>query len=102
MITNTLAPSCTLFHLHRKDNGRFILLGYSLDLTGREYQILNYIFESYPTPLRPDEIVAAISGLTSNSLAVFINLINKKAIAIGGRKLVISKHKVGYILNEYM
>ena len=102
MTTTTLAPSRTIFHLRRNDNGRFILLGYSLNLTHREHQILSYIFENHQTPIPCDDITKAVGGMSLNNLTVFINMINKKAHAIGGRKLILCHRGVGYYLNEYM
>jgi len=102
MTDETTAPERTVFYLHRDSRGRFILLGYYLDLTSREYDILNFIFESHPAPCQRRDIAAAVEGLSSDSVAVFVNLINKKSHAIGGRKLILSRRGAGYYLNEFM
>ena len=102
MTAETISPERSVFYLHRDSRGRFILLGYFLDLTPREYDILNLIFEAHPTPCRRDDIAAAVEGLSPGSVAVFVNLINKKSHAIGGRKLILSRRGAGYYLNEFM
>ena len=102
MTAETISPERSVFYLHRDSRGRFILLGYFLDLTPREYDILNFIFEAHPTPCRRDDIAAAVEGLSPDSVSVFVNLINKKSHAIGGRKLILSRRGAGYYVNEFM
>lgn len=102
MTTEKLSPERTVLYLHRDTRGRFLLIGYYLNLTPREYDILNFIFEAHPTPCRRDDIAAAVEGLSPDSVAVFVNLINKKSHAIGGRKLILSCRGAGYYLNEFM
>jgi len=94
--------SRTIRYLHLDAHGRFILLGYYLELTHREYEILKFIFDSYPSPRRRDEIAETIDGLSPNGVAVFVNLINRKSRAIGGRRLILCQRGAGYYLNEYM
>ena len=102
-MTDTTAYTLkSIKHLRRDERGRFILVGYFLDLTPREYEILNLICESYPTPLRREDIVNSFNNLSSDSVTVFINTINKKSHIIGGRRLVICHRGKGYTLNEYM
>ena len=102
MTAETISPERSVFYLHRDWRGRFLLLGHYLDLTPREYDILNYIFDSHPTPCRQEDIAKAVDGLSPDSVAVFVNLINKKSHAIGGRKLILSRRGAGYYLNEFM
>ena len=101
MTTQDCLSERTVFYLHRDGRGRFLLLGYYLDLTPREYGILNFIFDSHPTPCRREDIAAAVEGLSSDSVAVFVNLINKKSHAIGGRKLILCDDG-RYRINEFM
>ena len=102
MTAETISREHSVFYLHRDSRGRFILLGYYLDLTSREYDILNYIFEAHPAPCPREDIAKAVDGLSPDSVAVFVNLINKKSHAIGGRKLILSRRGAGYYLNEFM
>ena len=102
MTAENLASERTVFYLHRDCRDRFLLLGYFLDLTPREYDILNFVFESHPTPCLREDIAASVEGLSPAGVAVFVNLINKKSHAIGGRKLILSRRGTGYYLNEFM
>lgn len=102
MAVDTLFTSRTIGYLHRDERGRFLFLGYVLDLTPREHDILNFIFESHPTPRSSEDIAKAINGLSSDSVAVFANMINKKSRDIGTRRLILCHRGAGYALNEYM
>lgn len=64
------------------------LMGYSLKLSPTEAKIINIIFDN--RPVDTDGILAHLpSKATKKSIPVHINSINKKAIAISGKKLII-------------
>lgn len=81
--------------------GNITLLGYPVDFSDRQADILYHIAEQYPQSVSVSSIAKAI-GVTENSVPVHINDINKKAAAITGRRLVVAKRGQGYTINKYM
>lgn len=94
--------SGSIFWLTEGTDGRLYLLGYPLDLTPRERCILDVVIRRYPQTVAVDAICAECVDLSSGSVPVHINAINKKSALIGGRRLIIAQRKVGYILNSFM
>lgn len=64
------------------------LMGYSLKLSPTEAKIINIIFDS--RPIDTESILAQMpTKTTKKSIPVHINSINKKAVAISGKKLIV-------------
>ena len=83
------------------DNERVFLLGYEMRLTPNEKRIIAFVADGGATS---SDLLAGIRHLRAvgiGNIAVHISSINKKAKAIGGRRLIVSKNKK-YILNEFM
>ncbi len=91
-----------VFWLSEDERGKLLLLGCPLDLTPRELGILRSVIRHYPNAVSVNSICGECLGLGAGSVPVHINSINKKSALIGGRRLVISQRKVGYILNKFM
>jgi DNA-binding response OmpR family regulator len=91
-----------MFWLSENRNGRLFLLGCPLELTPREYGVLMSVIRHYPGSASVKDICRDNEGLGPGSVPVHITAINKKAARIGGRKLIIAKRGLGYIINRYM
>ena len=77
-----------------------ILLGYELNLTKTEYQILKALAENGDSPLSNEQI-SSVTGLnlSKENLAFHVFNINHKAKFIGNRILIKNIAKIGYFLN---
>lgn len=76
------------------------LIGYKLKLSPTERAILLKIAESKGASI--DELIPILSdGVSRGNVAVHINAINKKAIAVSRRRLVLFEND-RYIINPYM
>lgn len=82
-------------------NGKKVyLIGYPLKLSPSERNLLLSIAESKGKTI--DELLSVLNdGVSRGNVAVHINSINKKAIAISNRKLVLFENEK-YIINPYM
>lgn len=80
------------------------LLGYPLRLTKNEHNILLLLLSDRKRIFSSEEILCLIfpfsSKTSKNQLAVHVCNINKKAMAISGRRLIVNPHKNGYTLNS--
>ncbi len=87
------------------DTERVYLLGYELSLTPNERRILECVANNtHVGGVTSAELLSLITGLRrigEGAVAVHISAINKKAMAIGERRLIVSQ-KRKYILNEFM
>lgn len=79
-------------------------LGYKLPLTTGEYEVFKAVFyhKGYADVETIMEKVPCDLKLSPNSIAVHVAAINKKSVALGGKKLVASKRLYGYFVNEDM
>ena len=83
-------------------------LGYALKLTDCEYEVLKALvwtcdpIDKYAIKSYIDNDCAAKVKISVQSVPVHICAINQKAMIFGGRKIVILKRKVGYLINELM
>lgn len=74
-------------------------LGYPLALTGSERQILLCLMKNHPSPIAAEDFPLrglALSGDPHGLLRAHISHINRKALAIGGRKLIVCRKNLGY------
>ena len=79
-------------------------LGYEMELTVTEFRILWALYNSDAT-VSLAELQKSIDDTKQadrKSIAVHVCHINKKAEAIGGRKIILNKCKAGYRLTEYL
>ncbi len=82
------------------------LLNSPLALSESEYRILMFLAMHTDVPLTEDMILsfcfAESYRMVTSNVRVHISNINRKARAIGGRRLVSFVHNKGYMLNENM
>lgn len=82
------------------------LLGYPLKLTLSEYRILLYMCQSADETFSPKILLGSCFvesyRMTETNIRTHISSINKKALALCGRRLILSERGKGYRLNEYM
>ncbi len=83
-------------------NSRVIYLGYDMKLSGKEYIIFSYIYQSEGFVSAKEIIENCYPDKKPkiSDIAAHICHINKKAHNIGGRVLIISKYGVGYKLTD--
>jgi DNA-binding CsgD family transcriptional regulator len=84
-----------------KGEERAVYLGYSLPLSKAELLLLKTILLSLPVCLSTNEIAEA-TGISAGQISVLVNRINRKASAIGNRKLILGTSHHGFQLNEFM
>ncbi len=80
---------------------RVLYLGYTLFLSQSELSILKRLLLSLPRSLSTAEITEE-TGISSGQISVLVNRINRKAYAIGGRRLLYGTSHHGFRLNEFM
>ncbi len=87
--------------LRLNDDGRSALvLGYRVELTAAEYEILR-ILSSSEAAIHKSDICRQVE-IKENGLAVHIANINKKARPITGRRLIEGNRKAEYRISETM
>ena len=82
-------------------SGEIRYMGYILKLTAGEYEVFKVI-ASEPG-LEKEDIAARLNNsaqIAASSIPVHVFSINRKAIAVGGRKIVGYKRKVGYCIEK--
>ncbi len=80
-----------------------IYLGYALEVTKREYDILRLLLDEQSHALTPEQIAALLGGnVTEKNIAYHIFNLNKKSKSLGNREIIKNKAKIGYFLNEEM
>ena len=83
------------------ENGRGVfVLGYRLELTERECDIVRILIERN-SPISKSDI-AHMSESAESSIAVHVANINKKAFGITGRKLIVGNRRGEYKISEEM
>lgn len=75
------------------------LLGYPLQLTHMEKRLL-FLLACYPNHVIPSEQIAALLSIDVASLPVLVYRINRKALAVSARKLILQKRRYGYFFNS--
>ena len=84
-----------------QDEERAVYIGYSLPLSKAELLLLKTILLSLPVCLSTNEIAEA-TGISAGQISVLVNRINRKAFAIGNRRLILGTSHHGFQLNEFM
>ena len=79
-------------------------LGYLMSLTASEYEILFALVKSggFHDKSSICELLGKETKSTHKSVAVHISAINRKAVEIGGRKIITTDRKKGYSVAEYV
>lgn len=89
-----------------KEDQSAIYLGMKMTLTEAEYRILLYMCTKAEQISTPEDILsfcfAESYRMVSSNIKHHISHINKKAKAIGGRKLILSERGKGYKINDLM
>lgn len=82
-------------------NGKEVyLIGYPLKLSPTERRLLYAIADSKGKTV--DELLSLLAdGVSRGNVAVHINSINKKAIAVSSRRLILFQDEK-YVINEFM
>lgn len=80
---------------------RVLYLGYTLLVSKSELSILKALLLSLPRPLSTAEIAEA-TGISAGQISVLVNRLNRKAAAIGGRRLLYGTSHHGFRINEFM
>lgn len=79
----------------------FLLLGYPLLLSPAEFRLLSSVINS-DLNARTSATLSALTKIPASQIAVLVTRINRKAIVISGRKLILGKSHHGYQLNPYL
>src|SRR5947209_11189813 len=83
---------------------RVVRDGLELDLTRREYELLEYLVRNKNTTVTRDMIARDVwketSGTLTNSIDVYINSLRKKVEQPGTRQLIHTVRGVGYVVRE--
>jgi DNA-binding response OmpR family regulator len=83
---------------------RVVRGGLELDLTRREYELLEYLLRNKNTTVTRDMIAREVwketSGTLTNSIDVYINSLRKKVEAPEKRQLIHTVRGVGYVVRE--
>ena len=79
-----------------------IYLGYALPLTKSEYEVFKVIFEceAYADANQICMKASDKLSLSPSCIAVHVFSINRKAVRLGGKKIVGYKKKYGYFVKE--
>ena len=87
-------------HLYiAEDENEVILLGYKLELTKTEYQIIKILIKNGNSPVSAEQIsIETGMDLSKENVAFHISSINRKAKFIGNRILIKNISKIGYFL----
>jgi DNA-binding response OmpR family regulator len=83
---------------------RVVRAGVELDLTRREFELLEYLLRHKNQAVTRDMIARDVwkdpGGLLTNSIDVYVTLLRKKVEAPGARQLIHTVRGVGYALRE--
>jgi|SRR5579864_960594 len=83
---------------------RVVRAGVELDLTRREFELLEYLLRHKNSTVARDMIARDVwketTGALTNTIDVYINLLRKKIERPGGRQLVQTVRGVGYALRD--
>ena len=103
LLSPRLALSYRHLFLFSDANGddRVLYLGYALPLSKSEELLLKTVLLSLPDRLSSNQIAEAM-GISPGQISVLVNRINRKAYAIGGRRLILGTSHHGFQLNEHM
>ena len=78
--------------------------GKKIDLTGKEYEILEYLVQSKNRILSRDQIIERVWGYEyegdSNIIDVLIKNIRKKIDIEDGKQIIFTKRGMGYVVKE--
>ena len=79
-------------------------LGYVMPLTASEYAILLALAKvgGYHDKKSLCELMGKAVNTVSKSVAVHISAINRKALNMGGRKIIGTDRKKGYFIEKYV
>ena len=79
-------------------------LGYLMLLTASEYEILLALVKSGGCHDKRSicELLGKETKTAVNSIAVHVSAINRKAVEIGGRKIIGTDRKKGYFIEKYI
>ena len=95
---NRRTDSCMISH---DKYDKVLLLGYPMNLTSTERRILMLLSEYPKNVFTPSDISHLVGLKNSKSVAVHISSINKKAVIISERPLILSKYSLGYHINPH-
>jgi DNA-binding response OmpR family regulator len=83
---------------------RVVRAGVELDLTRREFEVLEYLLRHKNSTVARDMIARDVwketSGALTNTIDVYINLLRKKIERPGGKQLIHTVRGVGYALRD--
>jgi two-component system, OmpR family, copper resistance phosphate regulon response regulator CusR len=83
---------------------RVIRNGIELDLTKREYELLEYLLRHKNSPVTRDmiarEVWKEVTGSPTNAIDVYVTLLRKKVERPGARQLIHTVRGVGYALRD--
>ena len=86
-----------------EDENQVILLGYKLELTKTEYQIIKILIKNGNSPVSAEQFsIETGMDLSKENVAFHISSINRMAKFIGKRMLIKNITKIGYFLNDKM
>ena len=84
-------------------NGYTQLLGETLPLTHTQARIVRKLIEAAPDPVTVPELSeTCLNTQGQGQIPVQVHAINKIALKITGRKLIMNQRNVGYYLNIWM
>jgi two-component system copper resistance phosphate regulon response regulator CusR len=83
---------------------RAVRAGVELDLTRREFELLEFLLRNKNTAVTRDMIAREVwkdaDGLTTNTIDVYVNLLRKKVERPDARQLIHTVRGVGYALRD--
>jgi DNA-binding response OmpR family regulator len=83
---------------------RVVRNGIELDLTKREYELLEYLLRHKNSPVTRDmiarEVWKEVTGSPTNAIDVYVTLLRKKVERPGARQLIHTVRGVGYALRD--
>ena len=83
---------------------RVVRGGVELDLTKREFELLEYLLRHKNATVTRDMIARdvwkEVTGMLTNTIDVYITLLRKKVERPGGRQLIHTVRGVGYALRD--
>ena len=81
-----------------EDSGSVFILGYRVELTDKECEIIKILLDSKRVMHKRE--IAMLAEIAESSVAVHIANINKKALPITGRKLLVGNRRGEYAFSE--
>ena len=83
------------------DDGRgALILGYRVELTKKECEIIRILLGATGAMSMPS--IAELSGIAESSIPVHVSNINKKALAITRRRLIVGNRQGEYKISDVM